>query len=370
MPFIYYLFALFIYLVSLPFLLFLLLKPKYKKSIPARFFLYKNPPFSQKTYYFHACSLGETKALKPIINKFDKVNLSVITNTGYEEAKKYKNAEIRFLPYEIFIPFWFRPCKTLVVMEAELWYMLFFTGKKRCSKTVLLNARISDKSYSKYMKFKWFYRQIFKNIDLVLAQSEKDKKRLQELGAKRVEVVGNIKTYFEPEITKNYKKTKPLIVLASTHAGEEEKILPQIDLKKYQVAIVPRHPERFDEVAKFSQKYGEVEKLSNLKSNKLTKDIVIVDKMGELINFYNIADVVILGGSFVDNVGGHNPIEPAYFNLPIISGKYYFNQHALYEEVDGIEVCEPDEISKKLCFLKPTAIKNKIDLKNIISYIK
>ena len=371
MTFLYCLLAFLIYLFSLPFLFFLSFKKKYKKSIPARFFLYNNPPFKEKLHYFHSCSLGETKALKPIIEKFDKVNMSVITNTGFEEAKKYKNANVRFLPYEIFLPFWFRPCKSLVVMEAELWYCLFLMGKKRCQKTILLNARISQKSYPKYLKFKWFYKYIFKNIDVVLAQSKEDKNRLVLLGAKNVKVVGNIKTYFNPVITKEYIKKKPLIVVASTHKNEEEAILKNLDIKKYQVVIVPRHPERFEEVYELMKKFANVQRLSECKNNKceLKSNLILCDKMGELINLYKVADIVILGGSFVDNVGGHNPIEAAYFNKPIISGKYFFNQKALYNEIEGIEICDIDEIKIKLSKAKPTKIKNVVDIKEILREI-
>ncbi len=362
----YFFFTFLIYIVSLPFLIFLSFKKKYKKSIPARFFLFKNPPFEKKLYWFHACSLGETRALKPIIERFKEVNLSVITNTGFEEAKKL-GSNVRFLPYEIFLPFWVKPCKSLVVMEAELWYMLFFMAKRRCRKTILLNARISDKSYSKYLKFRWFYKKVFENIDLVLAQSKKDKERLEKLGAKNIKVVGNIKTIFKPNITKHYKKSKPLLVIASTHAKEEEKILSQIDLDNWQVVVVPRHPERFDEVFEIMKKFKNPVRLSEIKK---LDDFVLVDKMGELINLYAIADCVILGGSFVDNVGGHNPIEAAYFNVPIISGKYYFNQTALYKEVEGIEICDVNEIGKKLENLKPTKIKNKANLEEIVRLIK
>jgi 3-deoxy-D-manno-octulosonic-acid transferase len=362
-------------LISIPFLILLSFKKKYKKSIPARFFLINNPPFSKKLHYFHSCSLGETRALKPIIEKFEKINLSVITDTGYEEAKKYKNANVRFLPFEIFLPFWLRPCKSLVVIEAELWYMLFYLAKRRCNKTILLNARISKKSYPKYLKFKWFYKKIFENIDIVLAQSIEDKKRLESLGARNIEVVGNIKTYFKPKITREFIKKKPLIVLASTHKNEEELILPNLDLDKYQVAVVPRHPERFDTVYDIMKKYGKVEKISeklkakNEKVN-LDKDLVLIDKIGELVNLYTIADIVILGGSFVDNVGGHNPIEAAYFNKPIISGKYYFNQLALYNEVKNIEICEVDEINEAIKTAKPTKIKNIVNLDKIIKIIE
>jgi len=365
----YFFLAFFIYFISLPFLLFFSFKKKYKKSIPARFFLINNPPFNYKTYWFHSCSLGETRALKPLIEKFDKVNISVITNTGYEEAKKYKNADVRFLPYEIFLPFWVKPCESLVVMEAELWYMLFFVAKRKCKKNILLNARISEKSYPKYLKFRWFYKRIFENIDIVLAQSEEDKKRLISLGAKNVEIAGNIKTYFEPKITKKYIKAKPLIVVASTHENEEELILKNLDLKNYQIVVVPRHPERFNEVYEVMKKFGKVKKISQM-DNLLNEDLILCDKMGELINLYAVADIVILGGSFVDNVGGHNPIESAYFNKPIISGKYYFNQNALYKEVENIEICEADEINDSIKNAKPTKIKNVVDIEKIVKKVK
>ena len=370
--YLYFILAFFLYLISLPFLIFLIFKPKYRLSVPARFFLYKNPPFNKKLHWFHACSLGETRALKPLVEKFVEVNFSVITNTGYEEAKKYKNANVRFLPYEIFLPFWIRPCKTLVVMEAELWYMLFYIAKRRCEKTVLLNARISDRSYPRYLKFKWFYKKVFENIDIVLAQSEKDKKRLVSLGAKNVEVVGNIKSYFRPEVVTQYIKKKPLLVIASTHRGEEEKILSQIDLKKWQVAVVPRHPERFDEVFEIMKKFGTPVRMSQKCSGRKCEldGFVLVDKMGELVSLYAVADAVILGGSFVDNVGGHNPIEAAYFGVPVISGKYYFNQKALYNEVEGIEVCDAKEIRDKLKNLKPTKIKRMVDIDKIFKIIK
>ena len=376
--FIYYIFLLFVYFLSLPFLIIFAFKSKFKKSIPSRFFLFKNPPFNEKRYWFHACSLGETRALKPIIEEFEKVNLSVITNTGFEEAKKYKNADVKFLPFEIFLPFWIKPCNALIVMEAELWYMLFFISKRRCGKTVLLNARISEKSYPKYMKFKWFYKKILKNIDLVLAQSEIDKKRLSKLGAQNIKVIGNIKTYFNCAVTVEYKKNKPLIVVASTHPNEEELILNNLPFEEFQVVVVPRHPERFDEVYKIMQKYGNVKRVSKMENEKwkmenevvLENDLILMDKIGELVNLYAVADVVILGGSFVDNVGGHNPIEAAYFNKPIISGKYIFNQKALYNEVEGIVICDIDEISKKLSNLRRTYIKNSVKIDEVINFIK
>jgi 3-deoxy-D-manno-octulosonic-acid transferase len=367
----YYIIVIFLYIISIPLLIIISFKSKYKDSIPARFFLLKNPPFNKRLHHFHTCSLGETKAIKTIIENFEEINLSVITNTGYEEAKKYKNANIRFLPFEIFLPFWYKPCKSLVVVEAELWLMLFIMAKKKCQKTLLINARISEKSYPKYLKFKWFYSHLFKYIDVVLAQSETDKKRLINLGAKNVKVAGNIKSMQTYQITKEYEKpNKEIIIAGSTHPGEEEIILNSYK-KDSILVIVPRHPERFEEVEKIIENFAIKNKLSYGKiKDGLNKNIVLVDKMGELINLYNIADKVILCGSFVDNVGGHNPLEVAYFNKPLISGKYIFNQIPLFEMVENANIIENNQLKEYLNKkLKPTKIKNRGNIDIILKEI-
>jgi len=367
----YYIIALLLYFISLPILIILSFKQKYKLSIPARFFLIKNPPFKKSLNHFHSCSLGETKALKPIIEKFDEVNLSVITNTGYEEAKKYKNANVRFLPFEIFLPFWQKPCKNLIVVEAELWLMLFVMAKKRCQKTILINARISDRSYPKYLKFRWFYKHLFKYVDVILAQSEKDKQRLISLGAKNVKVAGNIKSAVTYQTTKNYQKPqKELIIAGSTHRDEEEIILNAYK-KDSILVIVPRHPERFEEVYKIIKEFAVKNNLNYGKIDEgFNKDIILVDKMGELINLYAIADKVILGGSFVDNVGGHNPLEVAYFNKPLISGKYIFNQYPLFEMVENANIIENRDLKEYLNKnLLPTKIKNRGNIDIILKEI-
>jgi len=144
-----------LFFIALPLLIVLSFKQKYKASIPSRFFLFKNPPFhTVNSIWFHVCSLGEARALKPILDKLQgkKVCITTITQTGYNEAKKY-NAEVRYLPYEMYLPFWMKPQKKLIVLEAEFWYMLFRIARARGAEVILLNARISDKSVNKYMKF-------------------------------------------------------------------------------------------------------------------------------------------------------------------------------------------------------------------------
>ncbi len=112
--------------------------------------------------------------------------------------------------------------------------MLFRSYKKLGAKTVLINARVSTRSYPKYLRFRWFYRRVFENIDMVFAQSQDDAKRLKELGAMRVEVTGNIKFAKEIRVTKNFPKNFNLVVTAgSTHDGEEELILDAfLELKR------------------------------------------------------------------------------------------------------------------------------------------
>ena len=328
-------------------------KKKYRASIPARFFLFKNPKFDASRVHFHACSFGEVRSIAPLVNRFkDAAAVSVVTKTGFDEAKKI-TPNTRFLPFEIFLPFWLKPAKITVIFEAELWLGLVFWAKFKGSRVVLINARISDRSYKSYLKFSFFYRYLFKFIDKIYAQSGLDKQRLQRLGAKNIVVSGNIKSAFLPSPSKIYAKPKErAIVLASTHAGEEELILRDLNLSANdKLILVPRHPERFDEageiLAKFATKNGlSFSKFSETKN--FDAQCVLVDAMGELVNIYKFSDVVVLGGSFVPNVGGHNPIEAAQFENAVISGEFIFNQKALYSAVDGIKFAKADEINSLL----------------------
>jgi 3-deoxy-D-manno-octulosonic-acid transferase len=362
-------------IASLPLLPLLMLKKKYRRSLAARFLCYKNSPFTTKSLHFHACSLGEVRALKPLVHHFKKPNLSLITQTGYEAAAQYE-ADVRYLPFEPHLWWWLRPQKALVVMEAELWYLLFYLSKKRGATTFLVNARISDRSFARYRRFAWFYKKVFENVDYVFAQTEKDKVRLEELGAKNVEVAGNLKLLVRPEVTKRYQKRGFVTVAASTHDPEEEIIATAwVEAgKKGTLVVVPRHPERFDEVDELLRHIAKRENLTYHRLSQrgdLLSDIVLADVMGELVNIYAVSDRVVLGGSFVPNVGGHNPIEAAYFEKPIISGPNFHNQHATYEAVEGIEVVEADELKEALLAQsKPTRIVKSADIDKIIKAIE
>jgi len=374
----YYLLALVIYILAIPYLLFKSRSDKYKEAIPAKFFLKNNPSFPEDKIWFHACSQGETTALKPILEKFDKedLTLSVITNTGFAKAKTYTE-NVRYLPFEIFLPFWITKQKVLLVMEAELWYMLFLVAKNKGAKTVLINARINDKSYATYKKYSFLYKQIFKQIDKVFAQSEVDAKRLKELGASNIEVIGNLKLANLPKITQKLDKPRGTIITAgSTHSAEEALILDAWNVSMGKLIIVPRHPERFDEVYTLIETYYKNNNITYHRYSKqanFNSDIVLVDMMGELNNIYAISDVVILGGGFIETAGGHNPIEPAYFGCKLISGKTIFNQKSLFECVENYKLIENDHLKEtleNLRDLEPTKIGIQGNIEPIIQYIK
>ena len=353
-----------VYIILTPYLIYKSKSKKYKIAIPAKFFLKNNQKFEKSGVWFHSCSMGEVRAIKPLIKEFEEEsNISVITNTGFDEAKTIcKN--VRFLPFEIFLPFWITRQKVLVVMEAELWYMLFLCAKRKGAKTLLINARISDKSYKSYLRFRFFYKKIFENIDKVFAQSEVDKQRLQELGAKNVEVIGNIKLAQLPKRRALFEKPNiTTIVAASTHEGEEELILNSYKKEFGKLIIVPRHPERFLKVEELIKNYIKDKNLTFHKfsiKEDFSSDIVLVDVMGILNDVYEIGDITILGGAFA-KIGGHNPIEPAFFKNVIISGKNIFNQKSLFECIKNYYLIENSELKEYLekanTLLKPELTK-------------
>lgn len=382
--FFYYFLSLVLYILAIPLILYLSFKSKYKKSLPARFFLQKTPPFKKEGVWFHTCSLGEANALSPLIEKITQaqVNISVITHTGFAAASRYEKAEVRYLPYELFMPFWQKKQRLLIVLEAELWYLLFLVAKSKGTKTVLLNGRISERSYPKYMKMRWFYSRLLKHVDLIYTQSEIDKERFASLGAKNIKVIGNIK--LAQKVTASHSYTKPQglnIVGGSTQPGEEKIILDAyLELKRVHkddihLVIVPRHPERFEAIAKMMQACADENGLSFSRFSQdaqFGSDLTLVDKMGELNNVYAISDIAVLGGGFAP-IGGHNPLEPVAFRCKIISGKNVFNQKELYKYVKNVQFIEPDELSEafvKALDMPSSSVDEKVDLHEINTLIK
>lgn len=371
------------WLLLVPLLLYLSTKPKYRRSIPARFFPFlrvftlESSGFCKDFhphFWLHACSFGEIKSLEPIIQALAQaaptrnILLTTTTQTGFDLAQStYINEpriRVEFLPFEIFLPFYARRLKqlqALVVTEAELWLELFYTTKALGAKTLLINARISTRSYPKYRRFRFFYRVLFSCVDEVFSQTQADSTRLAELGARHIQVFGNLKLLSPIHISRTYPKpsNRLVIVAASTHKGEEELVLEAFStLNKLEsskmdsslLILAPRHPERFTQVASLlagypfaSARFTQGPQVLNDSS----LDVVLLDTLGELNNCYAIADIVILGGAFIQ-AGGHNPLEPAFFGTKLISGRAIFNQEALFACVDGYTLCEASELESTL----------------------
>jgi len=360
----------------------ILFKTKYRNSIPARFFLWNNKPLKSNGIWFHSCSFGEAKAIKPLVDELPKsmLRMSTTTHTGFEAINAY-TGESRYLPFEPLLFSWLKPQKALVVMEAEFWYLLFALAKGRGTKTLLINARMSDRSFPKYQKIAWLYRHIFKHIDEVYAQTVKDKERLESLGAQNVVVTGNIKLSKLPDPTKELEKPSDLVLCgASTHENEEALILEAFlalskEEKELKLILVPRHPERFDKIAKMIEHFCKEHKFSMQRysqSESMQSDIILVDVLGELVNIYTISDIVILGGAF-EPIGGHNAAEAAQFGCKIISGKHYFNQKDIFDAIEGIAVVEASNLSRRVLqhgVLKSTRIKSKSDITPIVESLK
>ncbi|ANV98405.1 3-deoxy-D-manno-octulosonic acid transferase [Helicobacter enhydrae] len=371
-PFVYFITLSLLYIFALPLLLLLSLKKKYSQSIPARFFLRNFKVKNTPKFWFHACSFGECKSYAPILHLIlerdpnAQILLTCITQTGFQELQRItrfapQNFEIHYLPFEIFLPFWrFQNLQTLIVTEAELWKMLFWSAKKSQAHTILLNARISDRSLKNYQRFAYFYRGLFKLIDSVLAQQAIDAKRLQNLGATNISLFPNLKVFTQPTITKQYPKDSLVILAASTHQGEEKLILEAYLRSNSQakLLIAPRHPERFEEVERYAKNICNASSKRFSLFSEQWGDVVLVNTLGELNNLFAISDCVILGGSFIQ-AGGHNPLEPAFFHNPILTGPHIYNQKALFELVENYEIIHQEELSTKLTDLH-TLSKTKI----------
>lgn len=374
---IYYCILCVAHLCALPLIFILSFKQKYKESLKRRFVSpIPLPNHILKFRWIHACSFGEVKSLQSIINTLqtqlkedEAILLTTTTQTGFNLANTlYPTCTLAYLPFETLIPFWLRKKQilSLTLVEAELWLMPLVCVKTMHAKTTLLNARISTRSFPRYLRFRFFYSRLFGYIDKIFCQSQEDKARLESLGAKNVQVFGNLKLAEIPQVTKTYPHPKkPLWVIASTHSkngvSEEALILQEI-LKahptNYDTQIflfAPRHPERFLEVESLLNAIlaqNNIPPITKTSTNgipsALQSPFILLDALGELNNLYSIAHGVILGGSFLPDIGGHNPIEPAFFHTKLISGPYIFNQNALFACVENYALSDIENLAQTL----------------------
>ena len=325
-------------------------QPEYRQHIAERYGFYKKA-ISSPTIWLHAVSVGETRAAEPLIAallaRYPKHGLLLthMTPTGRETGRMYVERYPgrilqAYLPYDLpdaasrFFGH-FRP-EFGLFMETELWPNLIAGAKARGIPVALVNARLSARSHRGYKRLAALSRPAFAALDLVTAQTEDDAGRIRSLGATTVNVTGNLKFDVRPDEAKeargrNWRAeigARPVWLAASTRDGEEAMILDALlalDLTGVLLILVPRHPQRFDEVASLVASRGIALKRRSLDEFPQTDTRVwLGDSMGEMASYYAAADLALIGGSLLP-FGGQNLIEAAACGCPVIVGPHTFN---------------------------------------------
>lgn len=317
-------------------------------------FSLKNIQSENKSVWFHAVSVGEVLSLQNLIREVREshpnwvIHFSTLTNTGMRVAReKLTDADhIFFVPLDFacVVKKFFNVLKpTLFVSaESEFWPNILRVAKKKTCGVLLINGRISTRSFQKHYRFRWFSRRVLKNIDLFLVQTENDKERLERIGVRSegIKVVSNLKSeidlpLYDEKKSLNIKKnlsipfTKKVIVAGSTRKGEERMLLDAFEKarkvrKDLLLILAPRHPERFDDVERICQDSSFRVKRRTQTAADTPWDIMILDTIGELAQFYALCDLAFIGGSLVP-WGGHNLLEPAFYAKPVFFGPHMKN---------------------------------------------
>lgn len=347
-------------LLWIPLKIVMILRPKKRIFIEKR--LNQNFDFlkSEKPYiWLHCSSVGEINLSDALIKKLlaerkEDILISIFTDTGYETAQnKYSKEErIKLIYFPLDCKKEIRKIlkridlKLLILIETEIWPNLISCAKKK-GKVILVNGRISDKSFGRYMKLKRILKNVLDKIDNFYMQTPLDKERIETIGAdsSKVFVAGNLKFDIElqnySEEEKNELKEiikaegRKIFVAGSTRTGEDEVILDAFGhLKDYMLVLVPRHLDRIEKIEdllikrkiKFS-KYSDC-----LEENSEKSEVIIVDRMGVLRKFYSVCDTAFVGGTLV-NIGGHSLLEPLFYRKTPIFGKYLQNVKDIADEI-------------------------------------
>lgn len=334
--------------------------------------------------WVHAVSVGEVMAAKPLLKALKarwpdrRIVISTVTETGREIADGVADADFR-----IFFPFDFgfavkraldaiRP-SLIIIAETEIWPNFLRYSRQRGIPVVMANGRISDKSFSGYLRFSWLFRRVLDDFAAFCMQTDEDAARIISLGAPRdrVHVVMNLK-YDIPvmnfpedrkaEIRARYRIPQgvPILTAGSTHQGEEEAVIRAcLTLKagggEFFLVIAPRHPERSGEVANLLAEAGiPFARRSGLGNGKVwfhPGEALLVDTVGELMDLYSISDLAFVGGSLVPT-GGHNVLEPASRGVPVLFGPHMNNFREIAARIlecgGGARVDEPAMLAQMI----------------------
>ena len=325
----------------------------YLDRISERFGLGTHVGSGRGSLWVHAASVGEVQAAAPIVRALESrypgetILVTTTTPTGAQRTvETFGDAVVhRYLPFDL--PWAMaryldrvQP-RVAIIMETEIWPNLMALCRARKVPVVLANARLSERSASRYRKFRRLYAPVFQGVAAVAAQSGKDATRLASIGAppERIDVTGNTK--FDVPIPTGLREkaatlrrtwgaTRGVWIAASTHRGEEAQVLAAFEevrarMPESLLILAPRHPERFPEAEALARRRGFTSVLRSQRPIDCSNaEVYIGDTMGELLLLYAAADVAFVGGSLVE-VGGHNMLEPAALGVPVLVGPHQFN---------------------------------------------
>ncbi len=337
----------------LPYIFFHLLwrarkQPEYLQHVAERFGFY-SASIHKPIIWLHTVSVGETRAAASLIQRLrekypgHQLLLTHTTPTGRAaSAQLYGDDVLRvYLPYDY--PFTvkhflrhFRP-SIGILLETEIWFNLIHACHAEKIPLLLLNARLSEKSAARYARYPNLVRQGLRELNAIAAQSEADAARLTALGARDVTVMGNLKFDIEPPLAMlelgarlrtQFGLGRKIFLAASTRAGEEVlllDVLKQADIPHLLTVIVPRHPQRFDEVAALLTRHG-IRFQSRSEDRPVAPDaqVVLGDSMGEMFAYYAACDLAFIGGSLLP-FGGQNLIEACAVGKPVLIGPHTYN---------------------------------------------
>ncbi|WP_297793081.1 lipid IV(A) 3-deoxy-D-manno-octulosonic acid transferase [uncultured Marinobacter sp.] len=321
-------------------------------------------PSPEPVIWVHAVSVGETIAAAPLVKALLRRNpevpilMTAMTPTGSARAKAMFGNQVRYAysPYDTpgavrRFAERVRPM-ALVIMETELWPNMIANTFLHDVPIFLINARLSERSARGYERVPSLVRPLLQSICWIAAQAEEDAGRFLRIGAEpeSVSVTGSIK--FDVDISAQLRSEasalrqqlgehRPVWIAASTHDGEDQQILEahKAVLRKFPSAllvIVPRHPERFDKVAELMEPMGLKLSRRSGATEPVPEDVQVYlgDTMGELLMLYGASDIAFVGGSLIER-GGHNPLEPAAWGMPVLSGPHIFNFETIYNRLDA-----------------------------------
>ncbi len=374
-----------LFVAALPLILIRLLlrsrkAPAYRERILERFGFGRRS--TTPTIWIHAVSVGEVQASRPLIGRLQQfyphhhILITTMTPTGAERVEQIKgNVHHRYVPYDTpgcIKRFLARvQPKMLIVMETEIWPNMLHYCKKQRIPTMLANARMSEKSAQGYARFATLVEEALSNFSQIAVQNRDDEERLIMLGADpaHIHVTGSLKFDFHPprelaneagELRKQLGVLRKVFIAASTHKGEDEQILDAFEqirrhLPETLLILVPRHPERFDDVAELCINRGlKLVRRSQKQPCHDEVQIFLGDSMGELMLMFAASDVAFVGGSLVPT-GGHNLLEPASLGLPVLTGPHMFNFaeiHRLLQQGEAaIEVETPAHLAREVIAL-------------------